>query len=140
MSRPTSFRLPEGLLERLEEESRARGTTTTSLVSTLLDEGLKVRRFPGVVYRDGPAGRRAGLVGGPDVWEVVRDLRSAPGTGQARIEHVASEVGLSEASVCLAADFYVAHPEEVDAFIAVDEDAAQRIRRAIEQRERLLSR
>ena len=51
------------------------GASITQLVSSLLDEGLKTRRFPGVVYRSGPVGRRAALVGGPDVWEVVRDLR-----------------------------------------------------------------
>jgi hypothetical protein len=140
MARSTSFRLPAGLLERLEEESRARGSTTTSLVATMLDEGLKARRFPGVVYRDGPAGRRAGLGGGPDVWEVVRDLRSAPGTGMGRNEHVSLETGIPVVSVRLAADFYVAHAEEVDALIDADEAAAQRIQRTIEQRERLLSR
>ncbi len=32
---------------------------------------------PGVVFRPGPTGRRAALVGGPDVWEVIRAIRSA---------------------------------------------------------------
>lgn len=32
---------------------------------------------PGIVFRPGPTGRRAGLAGGPDVWEVVRAVRSA---------------------------------------------------------------
>jgi hypothetical protein len=27
---------------------------------------------PGIVCRDGPAGRRPGVVGGPDVWEVIQ--------------------------------------------------------------------
>jgi hypothetical protein len=31
---------------------------------------------PGIVFRDGPTGRRAGLAAGPDVWEVVSALRS----------------------------------------------------------------
>ncbi len=80
------------------------------------------------------------MVGGPDVWEVVRDLRHAPGTGMDRIEHVSLETGVPVASVRLAADFYAAHAEEVDALIDADEAAAQRIQRTIEQRERLLSR
>jgi hypothetical protein len=30
-----------------------------------------------VIFRAGPTGRRAGLVNGPDVWEIVRAVRSA---------------------------------------------------------------
>jgi uncharacterized protein (DUF433 family) len=41
-----------------------------------LDEALRSRRFPGVIFVDGPAGRRAHLAGtGLDVWEVVELVR-----------------------------------------------------------------
>ena len=140
MARPTSFRLPEDLLARLNEEGRASGVSLTALVTTLVDEGLKTRRFPGVVYRDGPTGRRAGLVGGPDIWEVVRDLRHAPGRGMKRVEHLAQEIGLTVERVQLATDFYAEYPDEVDALIEADERAAKRVRRLIKQREHLLSR
>ncbi len=139
MPRPTSFRLEDELLERLEAESRAASMTTTSLVSSLLDEGLKTREFPGVVYRPGPTGRRAGLVGGPDVWEIIRDLRGLPGRGMERIERIAEELELSVNMVGLAADFYSTFPEEIDARIEADEQAAEQIRHRIEQRENLLS-
>ena len=139
MSRPTSFRLDEKLLERLDAESRAASMTTTSLVSSLLDEGLKTREFPRVVYRPGPTGRRAGLVGGPDVWEIIRDLRGWPGRGMERIERLAEELELPVSMVSLAADFYSAFPEEIDARIEANEQAAEQIRRQIEQRENLLS-
>lgn len=139
MPRPTSFRLPEELLERIEAESRSVGASITQLVSSLLDEGLKTRRFPGVVYRDGPLGRRAALVGGPDVWEVVRDLSAAPGRGMDRVENLAAETGLTTASVLLAADFYASFPEEVHALIEADEHAAEKVRRQARQREQLLS-
>ena len=139
MPRPTSFRLEDELLERLEAESRAASMSTTSLVSSLLDEGLKTREFPGVVYRPGPTGRRAGLVGGPDVWEIIRDLRDWSGRGMERIERIAEELELSASMVSLAADFYSAFPEEIDARIEANEQAAEQIRRRIEQRENLLS-
>jgi hypothetical protein len=141
MARPTSFRLPEELLARVEEEGQAAGVSVTALVASLLDEGLKTRRFPGVVFRDGPAGggRRAGLVGGPDIWEIARDLRHAPGRGTARVEVVALEAGLPPARIRLAADFYAEHPDEIDRLIAADEKVAQRARRVIAKRERLLS-
>jgi hypothetical protein len=114
-------------------------TSVTALVATLLAEGLKVRRFPGIMFRDGPAGRRAGLIGGPDVWEIVRDLRHTPGRGMRRVETLASEIGVPAERVRLAADFYAAHPEEIDRLIDLDEEEAQRARRLISRREQLLT-
>jgi hypothetical protein len=140
MARPTSFRLPEELMARLETESRAAGISTTSLVVSILDEGLKTRGFPGIVYRNGPTGRRAGLAGGPDVWEIVRDLQHAPGRGSERIDVVADEIGLAPARIRLAADFYAEYPEEIDRRIEADVEAAERVRRLVDERERLLSR
>ncbi len=139
MARPTSFRLPEELLTRLEEASHVSGTTVTALVTTILDEGLKTKRFPGIVYRDGPAGRRAGLLGGPDVWEIVRDLRRSPGRGMKRIEHLANEVGMPVTRVRLAADFAAEYSDEITALVDADARAAERVRRLVDQRERLLS-
>jgi hypothetical protein len=139
VTRPTSFRLPDDLLERLDDESRAHDESISALVLRLLDEGLKARRFPGIVFRDGPAGRRAALLGGPDVWEVVRDLRHAPGRGAQRVAALAEEIGLPPARIRLAADFYAAHPDEVDRLIALDEAASRRAQQPIERREQLLS-
>ena len=139
MARPTSFRLPEDLLDRLEQEGRAHEVSVSALVTSMLDEGLKTRRFPGIVFRGGPAGRRAGLVGGPDVWEIVRDLRHTPGTGMRRVSTLASEIGIPPERVRLAADFYATYPDEVDRLIDLDEQAAQRARQLIDRREQLLS-
>lgn len=139
VSRPTSFRLPEDLLERLDAEATATETSVTALVASLLDEGLRTRHFPGVVYRSGPAGRRAGLADGPDVWEIVRAVRRTPGKGEQRLEKVAHEAGLSIKQVRLAINFYTAYPQEIDARIAADDVAADKIRDMIDRRERLLS-
>ena len=139
MPRPTSFRLPDELLARLDEEASSRGTSVSSLVSSVLDEGLKPRHFPGVVYRAGPTGRRAGLVGGPDVWEVIRALKAAAGGAEVRVRTVAEERGLPVAQVRLVIDFYGAHADEVDERIALDAQAAERVRKVVERRERLLS-
>ncbi|HTW98833.1 MAG TPA: hypothetical protein VMD59_08660 [Acidimicrobiales bacterium] len=139
MARPTSFRLPEELLGRLEAEASAGGISTTALVTGLLDEGLKTRRFPGIVYRSGPTGRRAGLAGGPDVWEVVRAVRRSAGKGEQRLRRVADESGLALEQVGLAVEFYTAFPDEIEARIAADEEVARQVREAGERRQRLLS-
>lgn len=138
MARPTSFRLPSDLLGRLEEEAATTGSTVTALVTSVLDEGLKTRHFPGIVYRDGPAGRRAGVVGGPDVWEVVRATKGS-GDDSDHLRRIADELGLPLARLTLAIDFYVAFPDEVDERIAADGRAAARLRELIERRDRLMS-
>jgi hypothetical protein len=137
VGRPTSFRFSEELSSRLEAEAAASGLSVSALVTTLLDEGLKIRRFPGVVFRDGPVGRRAGLVGGPDVWEIIRDVRAAPGRGEGRIRRVAAGAGISEAQVRLAVDFYAAFPDEIDVRLATEERAATQLREVVARRERL---
>lgn len=111
----------------------------TALVSQLLDEGLQTKSFPGVVYRDGPTGRRAGLAGGPDIWEVIRAVKLGQGPGEARIEEVAMELVLPVGAVRLAVDFYTAHPEAVDKRIGEDEAAASRIEETVRRRERLMA-
>ena len=139
MPRPTSFRLPEELLDRLDSEAISAGSSATTLVASILDEGLKTRRFPGIVYRDGPTGRRAAVVGGPDVWEIIRALRQTPGKDERRVRTLAEELGLSATQIRLAIDFYGVNPAEVDDRIAADDLAAEQLRERIDRRERLLS-
>ena len=139
MAQPTSFRLPADLLDRLEQEAESTGSTVTALVSGLLDEGLKTRRFPGIVYRDGPAGRRAGVVHGPDVWELVRAVKYCEGDGEQRLERVAVELAIPVSQLRLAVDFYVAFPEEIDDRISDDMRAASLMHDLIARRDRLMS-
>ncbi|WP_419920364.1 CopG family transcriptional regulator [Candidatus Poriferisodalis sp.] len=139
MSRPTSLRLPDELRARLENESRQIASPVASLAVSLLDEGLKMRQFSGIVFRDGPAGRRAGLAKGPDVWEIVRDLKRARGTTLSRVDLVAEEAGLAPEAIGLAADYYAAFPDEIDARIDMNERVAAELREIAERRERLLT-
>ncbi|MCY3644466.1 MAG: hypothetical protein OXG41_12860 [Acidimicrobiaceae bacterium] len=140
MSRPTSLRLPEALRTRLDDESRRIASAPSSLAVVLIDEGLKMRRFPGIVFRDGPAGRRAGLASGPDVWEIVRDLkRHGAGAGRDPVSVVAEETGLAPELIGLAADYYATFPDEIDDRIAADTRAAEEMRALADRRERMLS-
>ncbi len=139
MARPTSFRLPEELLARLDDEATSSGGSATSLVATILDEGLKTRRFPGITYRDGPTGRRASIVGGPDIWEIIRALKQSPGKDERRVVALSDELGLSPVQIRLAIDFYGVNPSEVDDRITADDVFAQQLRERIDRRERLLS-
>ena len=138
MSRPTSLRLPDEVRTRLDDESRRIASAPSSLAVVLIDEGLKMRRFAGIVFRDGPAGRRAGLANGPDVWEIVRDLKRHGADGD-QISAVAEETGLAPELIDLAADYYATFPAEIDDRIAADVRAAEELRALADRRERMLS-
>ena len=65
-TRPFSARVDASVLERLERRGARSGTNKSRLAERYIDEGLRLDDHPGIVFRDGPTGRRAGLVGGPD--------------------------------------------------------------------------
>ncbi|MGH3441759.1 MAG: hypothetical protein ACRDUY_06895 [Nitriliruptorales bacterium] len=139
MTAAKSFRLPEDLVDRIAQRGREEGVSQTDLVISLLDEGLKVRTFPGIVYRDGPTGRRAGLAVGPDVWEVIGTVRQVTGSGEAKVRNTAEMLSLPERWVRLAVEFYAAFPDEIDERIRRNDEAAAQMRERAERRERLLT-
>ena len=66
------LRLPKEIEEEIEREMRLRGTTFSEVATSLLREAVRMRRVPGIVFIDGPSGRRAAIGGtGLDVWEVI---------------------------------------------------------------------
>lgn len=62
------------LLDRLKAEASTRKVSCPALAEELIEEGLRMRRHTGVVFRDGATARRAALAGGPDIWEVIGGL------------------------------------------------------------------
>ena len=72
MTEPRSIRFAPSTLEKLAVYAAAHtGLTSSSAAALLVEEGLRMNDHPGIVFRSGPAGRRAALVRGPDVWEVI---------------------------------------------------------------------
>ena len=75
-TRARGVRVPEELDREIAREAEARGKSWSATTAELLEEGVRMRRAPGVVFLTGPAGRRAVLAGtGLDVWEVVSTWR-----------------------------------------------------------------
>lgn len=75
MAHPVSVRFHDPrVVGRLKAEAIARSFSTSSLAEELIEEGVRTRRQPLVDSRDGLAGRRTHVIGGPDVWEVVAGL------------------------------------------------------------------
>jgi len=121
-----SIRMPDETREQLEAFAEAHGETRSALMPRSIEEGLRMDRHPGIVFRPGPAGRRPGLAGGPDVWEVVRVVRNVEARGDRAIGEAASWLGLSAAQVRIAVDCYADYPAEIDAWLAkVDAQAVE---------------
>src|SRR4029453_7469151 len=90
----TSYRLNADLKRRLAARAAEEGITETALVTRTLEEGLRMARFPRIVFRDGPTGRRAGLSPGPDVVEVIMGVRHERGSEDAKIRGAADQMDL----------------------------------------------
>src|SRR2546429_9613749 len=97
MKAPLSIRFDERLLARLRRRVQATpGATPSGLAQRLVDEGLRMAEHPGIVFKDGPSGRRAALAFGPDVWEVVKFLREIDERGPGAVAAAAGKLGLTE--------------------------------------------
>ena len=140
MTSPLSIRFDAALLERLRRRAIVTDTTPSGLAQRLVDEGLRGQEHPGIVFRDGPSGRRAAIVGGPDVWEVVSAVRMSGAKDEKRaIAAVAAEMTLSSAQVQLALEYYGSFPAEIDGQVAENERAASEALEAWRARQRLLA-
>ena len=78
MTTPTSVRFDADVADRSGRFVATHpGPSASAAANRLVDEALRCQEHPSVVFRDGSAGRRARLVGGPDVWEVAAAVQSA---------------------------------------------------------------
>jgi hypothetical protein len=120
------------------------GMSLSSATNRLVDEALRTNEHPGVVFRPGPTGRRAGLVGGPDVWEVVRAVKSAraaePGLPEEELlVLVAENTGVSVCLIRAAVRYWAFYTDEIDAEIAAAEAAEESAQDAWRRERRLLA-
>lgn len=140
MGHPISlrFRRPE-VAERLKDEAAARHVSSSSLAEELIDEGLRSRRHPLVVFRNGPTGRRAGLVGGPDVSEAVAGIVGGDVPVNERVDRAVEVFALHRQLVEAALGYYAEFTEEIDAEIEANAVAADEAERLWERRQGLLA-
>ena len=140
MSRHLSVRVGEDLFEQLEAQSRSSGQSRSAVAKQLLEEGLRMELHPGIVFRSGPGGRRAGLVGGPDVWEVASALRDADGDDGDSLAEIGERTGLTADQVSAALRYYADYTYEVSDWIRRVEDEAERAEARWRREQALLGR
>lgn len=116
MSENVSVRLEDGLAERLRLRARAAGETLSDRLRRYAEEGVRRDEHPLITFRDGPTGRRAGLVGGPDVAEVAMWIEDLA----AEVDPVATlgaESVLTRPQIEAALRYRAAYPDEIAARI-----------------------
>src|SRR5690242_20322957 len=105
-----SLRVPSDLAERLERSARRKGMPKSALVERYLEEALRMEAHPGIVFRSGPAGRRAGLRRGPDISEVIATLKANDGSVSAS----SAVLALPESEIRIALAYYGDYADEID--------------------------
>lgn len=124
-SAPFSMRISKDMEALVENESQRTGRSKGAIVEALADEALRMRLFPGILFRGTDWNRRAWVMGTAfDVWQLVdayQDIGS--------VERMAEDGSASERQIRLALAYYNQFPDEIDKAIAEN-------RRPLEQLER----
>lgn len=139
VSRATSYRLDPTVKARLEQRAVTERITERALLERLVSEGLDMVHHPGIVYRDGPTGRRAALAVGPDVWQVVSALRYTSGADEQRVAMLAEQFDLHLRHIRTAIDFAATHRDAIDAQVDENDAAAERAREVADRRSDLMA-
>jgi uncharacterized protein (DUF433 family) len=120
-----SFHAAEQTERAVRTLATRQGVKVSALVGQLVEEGLLMRRFPGLVFRDGPTGRRAAIAGSLDVWEIIALLQDQAEDEQAVL---AAYPLLMPAAVKTARAYAAAYPQEIEARIALSRQSEEEVR------------
>lgn len=115
------------IADRLQRRAALSGEDPGAKAQRLLDEGLRMEAYPGILFRDGSSGRRAALAAGPDVSEVVSVVRRLGMEEQAAVDDAASWLSLSPDQVRAALGYYAEFTDEIDDRIRRNDEAARRV-------------
>lgn len=108
--------MDDGLAQRLRLRARAAGETLSDRLRRYAEEGVRRDEHPLITFRDGPTGRRAGLVGGPDVWEVVMWVEDLSAESDP-VATLVEESDVARPLVDPALRYRSSYPDEIDARI-----------------------
>lgn len=124
-SEHVSVRMPRELIDELDAASERAGVSRSEMLKTLVEEGIRMQKHPGIVFRNGPTGRRAGLADGPDVWEVIAALRGS--ASDESIAQVAASTSVNEHQIRRALRYYGEFRAEINERNRRNDEAADRV-------------
>jgi len=120
------MRAARGSIRALEEEARRYHVAPRTLAETMLEEGIRMRRHPGVVFVDRGGGRDAVLAGRPrlSIWQIVQVAR-----GNRSRTATARQLSLDVSELQRALGYAAEYVDEIDAAIRENDEAFERIQR-----------
>jgi len=108
-----SVRIRRETLRAIEQLGSEEGLDFSATANQLLEEAVRMRRCPGIVFTQGPSGRRATVAGtGLDVWEIIATYQRL-GRNERRLRRAYD--WLTEPQLRAALAYYAQYPDEVDA-------------------------
>ena len=121
MSHPLSVRLNDATIARLGRHAQRAHLAPRTLAQRYVEEGLRMDEHPLIRFADGPAGRRARLVGtGKDVWEIIATVRDNDGDAAETARYLEIPLGLVQAAI----SYYGTYRDEIDQWIEANEQQA----------------
>lgn len=126
-SSTVATRLPAALLREITRYAKRRRMGPSEALRAIVDEWVTTAKYPAIEFRDGPVGRRPGVRGGPDVWEIVMVAREAGTNVAALREHFGSHLSGEVIEQALA---YAAEHPDVDAWVDENERLGEELERA----------
>src|SRR6478609_4613692 len=101
MSHPLSVRLNDSTIARLGRHAQRMHLAPRTLAQRYVEEGLRMDEHPLIRFADGPAGRRARLVGtGKDIWEIIATVRDNNGDAAETARYLEIPLGLGRRAGC----------------------------------------
>ncbi|MBN1106359.1 MAG: DUF433 domain-containing protein [Deltaproteobacteria bacterium] len=120
-----SIRLQENIVREIEQLAQERGRDFTAITNELLEEAVKMKRCPGIVFTEGTSGRRARIAGtGIEVWELIGSYKGV-GSDYDRLRKAYH--WLTDQQLRAAIGFYLAYPEDVEALLRRNEEVSPEV-------------
>jgi uncharacterized protein (DUF433 family) len=112
--------IPDELAAAVAEIAAKTGQDVQSLVAEMVTEAIQMRRVPGILFADGPTGRRARIGGtGIEVFEVI-DRYELVGQDRVRLQELFHWLEPHQISMAIA--YYEAFPEDIKPYLLTEEE------------------
>jgi uncharacterized protein (DUF433 family) len=106
-------------MKEIEQMAEELGQDFSNVTKDLLQEAIKMRRCPGILFAEGASGKRARVAGtGIEVWEMIATYKSV------KLDIKRLKIAyhwLSQEQLRAALGYYRAYPAEIDRLIEQNE-------------------
>lgn len=134
-----SVRMPADTVAHLETAAKRSGQSRSALIQRYVEEGLRRDRHPRITFKDGPSGRRAAIIGGPDVWELMSFVEQLEARGDEAVAQTAKWFALAIEDVRAALAYAAEFTEEIRTRIELNQQLLDEAYAAWQAQQELLA-